>query len=141
VKKDHPIPLILGEGLLVGAVTGLVGAGGGFLVVPALVLLGGLTMQEAVGTSLLVIALKSGAGLAGHITHVDIDWAMAGGFTAATVAGSLVGTALSARVPGPALRKGFAVFVLLMGGMVLYQELGKGDAPAESTAAVVEEAP
>lgn len=128
-KKDHPWWMIVGEGLLVGGVTGLVGAGGGFLVVPALVLMGGLSMQEAVGTSLLVIALKSGAGYFGHASHVQIDWAMAGTFTLATIFGSLFGTALSAKVPSKALRKGFAVFVLVMAAVVLYKELG---APAEA---------
>ena len=121
------------EGLLVGAVTGLVGAGGGFLVVPALVLLGGLSMQEAIGTSLLVIALKSGAGLAGHATHVEIPWDIAGTFTVMTVLGSVGGTLLADRVPGPMLRKGFGGFVLAMAVFVLVQELGT-TAPPHSRA-------
>ncbi|MCA9644437.1 MAG: sulfite exporter TauE/SafE family protein, partial [Myxococcales bacterium] len=71
--KPHALWLVPVEGLIVGAVTGLIGAGGGFLVVPALALLGGLPMKEAVGTSLFVIALKSFAGAAGHLGHVEID--------------------------------------------------------------------
>jgi uncharacterized membrane protein YfcA len=137
-KKHHPAWLIAAEGLLVGGVTGLVGAGGGFLVVPALVLFGGLSMQQAVGTSLLVIALKSGAGFIGHATHVQIDWAMAAGFTAATIVGSLAGSALSAKVSGKSLRKGFAVFVLFMAGIVLWQELGAEPRAETPTQAALE---
>ena len=124
--------LILVEGLVVGAVTGLVGAGGGFLVVPALVLLGGVPMKEAVGTSLLVIGLKSAGGFLGHASHVEIDWALTGAFTLAAVVGSLGGVQLADRVPGPALRKGFAVFVLVMAAVVLQQELGAARAPQAS---------
>ena len=131
-RREQPGWLIVVEGLVVGAFTGLVGAGGGFLVVPALVLMGGLTMQQAVGTSLMVIALKSGAGFLGHAAHVEIDWALAGSFTAATILGSLVGTSLSARVSGRSLRTGFAVFVLVMAGVVLWQELGAEPAPEPS---------
>ena len=78
-----PVVKIVAEGLVVGLVTGLVGAGGGFLVVPALALLGGLPMPVAVGTSLIVIAMKSFAGLAGYLSSVHIDWAVAGAVTAA----------------------------------------------------------
>lgn len=118
-----PIGMILLEGIVVGLVTGLVGAGGGFLVVPALVLLGGLPMPKAVGTSLLVIAMKSFAGLAGYLSVVHIDWPRASAVTAAAVAGSLIGAVLVRRVDPEALRQGFGWFVLLMGGVVLAQEL------------------
>lgn len=121
--RQHPAWLIGAEGLVVGAVTGLVGAGGGFLVVPALVLLGGLGMPEAIGTSLVVIALKSGAGFVGHAAHVQISWSLAAGFTAVTVVGSLIGTALSAKIPASSLRRGFGVFVLVMAVLVLGREL------------------
>ena len=82
-----PLPKILAEGLVVGLVTGLVGAGGGFLVVPALALLGGLPMPVAVGTSLIVIAMKSFAGLGGYLFSVRIDWSVALAVTAAAVVG------------------------------------------------------
>ncbi|WP_285731880.1 sulfite exporter TauE/SafE family protein [Nocardiopsis sp. ATB16-24] len=118
-----PLKRIVLDGLVVGAVTGLVGAGGGFLVVPALVLLGGLAMPAAVGTSLLVITMKSFAGLVGYLTTVSLDWALVAMVTSAAVAGSLVGVRLASRVPETALRKGFGVFVLLMGVLVLTQEL------------------
>lgn len=117
-----PLTRILVDGSVVGLVTGLVGAGGGFLVVPALVLLGGLPMSVAVGTSLIVIAMKSFAGLAGYLTSVTLDWPLVLGVTGAAVVGSLVGGRLAGRVPEAVLRKGFAWFVLVMGGFVLVQQ-------------------
>ena len=119
----HPVWRILLDGLVVGAATGLVGAGGGFLVVPALVLLAGLPMSAAVGTSLLVIALKSFAGLGGYMTTVSLDWPIVLSVTAAAVVGSFGGVALASRVPEQALRRGFGFFVLAMGVFVLAQEL------------------
>lgn len=119
----HPLWRILLDGLVVGAATGLVGAGGGFLVVPALVLLAGLPMTAAVGTSLLVISMKSFAGLGGYLTSVSLDWPLVAAVTAAAVVGSFVGVRLTSVVPEKALRKGFGYFVLLMGAFVLSQEL------------------
>ena len=118
----HPIWRVVAEGLVVGVVTGLVGAGGGFLVVPALALLGGLPMQKAVGTSLLVIALKSLAGYAGHAAHVDIDFQLAALVAGSAVVGSLAGGRIATLVPPDALRRAFAGFVFMMGGFVLYQQ-------------------
>ncbi|GAA1712490.1 MULTISPECIES: sulfite exporter TauE/SafE family protein [Dietzia] len=125
----HPLWRILLDGLVVGAATGLVGAGGGFLVVPALVLLAGLSMTVAVGTSLLVIAMKSFAGLGGYLTSVSLDWPLVAAVTAAAIAGSFVGIRLTSVVPEKALRKGFGFFVLLMGAFVLSQELPFPAAP------------
>ncbi|QGU03323.1 sulfite exporter TauE/SafE family protein [Corynebacterium comes] len=122
-KKHLPLGKILAEGLVVGLVTGLVGAGGGFLVVPALALLGGLAMPVAVGTSLLVISMKSFAGLAGYLTSVSLDWPLILAVTAAALIGALIGARLTSVVPEQALRKGFGVFVLVMGVFVLSQEL------------------
>ena len=122
-KKALPLGKILAEGLAVGLVTGLVGAGGGFLVVPALALLGGLPMPIAVGTSLLVISMKSFAGLAGYMTSVSLDWPLVLAVTAAALVGALIGARLTSVVPEQALRKGFGVFVLVMGVFILYQEL------------------
>jgi uncharacterized membrane protein YfcA len=116
---------ILAEGLVAGAVTGLVGAGGGFLVVPALVLLGGLPMREAVGTSLMVIAMNSFAGFAGHLTSARIDWTIALVVAGAAVLGSFAGAALAGRVPPGALRRGFAWFVVVMAVFILAQEVPK----------------
>ena len=122
-EKKLPLTRIIIDGLVVGLVTGLVGAGGGFLVVPALALLGGMPMPIAVGTSLVVIALKSFAGLAGYLTTVSLDWALVGGVTLAAVLGSFLGARLAGRIPETSLRKGFGYFVLLMGVFVLVQEL------------------
>ncbi|MFC5338437.1 sulfite exporter TauE/SafE family protein [Leucobacter denitrificans] len=120
---DLPTVRILIDGLLIGAATGLVGAGGGFLVVPALNLLGGLPIAIAVGTSLLVIALKSFAGLGGYLLSVRLDWPIVIAFTATAVAGSFVGVTLAGRIPEQALRRGFGIFVLVMGAFVLVQEI------------------
>jgi hypothetical protein len=119
------------QGLVVGGVTGLVGAGGGFVVVPALVVLGGVPMHAAVGTSLLVIALNSFAGLAGYLQHVTVDLAVAAVVSVAAAAGALVGTATSARVSPPVLRRAFAWMVLVMGvAMLAHQGVrGYGSVP------------
>ena len=116
--------LIALQGIAVGALTGLVGVGGGFLIVPALVLLGGLPMKQAVGTSLVVIALKSVAGFYGYLGQVEVPWAFTGLFTAVTVTGILIGMPLVRYVPQETLRRAFAVFLVLMGGFILYQNRG-----------------
>lgn len=125
-SKDAHVPalLVVAEGLAVGAATGLVGAGGGFLVVPALVLLGGMEMHKAVGTSLMVIALKSFAAWAGHAAHVAIDLELTVIVTGAAVLGSIAGASLSKHVPAALLRRVFAGFVLLMAGYVIGREAG-----------------
>ncbi len=120
---DLPVGRVLVDGIVVGLVTGLVGAGGGFLVVPALALLGGMPMGAAVGTSLVVIAMKSLGGVAGYLSSVTLDWGLVAAVTAAAMAGSLVGGRLAGRVPEDALRRVFAWFVLVMGGVVLSQQL------------------
>lgn len=113
--------LIMVEGLAVGVLTGLVGVGGGFLIVPALVLLGGLPMKQAVGTSLLVIAMKSATGFAGYLGQVDVPWAFMTVFTGVAVVGILGGTYLVRFVSQRALRRAFAVFLVIMGGFILHQ--------------------
>jgi uncharacterized membrane protein YfcA len=120
---DLPVAKVIVEGIVVGVVTGIVGAGGGFLVVPALVLLGGLPAPLAIGTSLVVIAMKSFAGFAGHLEHVAIDWPLTLAVSAAAVAGSQIGGRLVDRIPATALRRGFGVFVIVMAAIVLAMEL------------------
>lgn len=115
------LALVVPVALAVGVLTGLVGIGGGFLVVPALVLLVGVPMREAVGTSLLVIAMNSVSGFAGYLGTVEFDWVFLAIFTAVAVIGALAGTALIARVPQATLRRAFALFLLAMGWFVLYQ--------------------
>lgn len=122
-RATLPLVRVILDGALVGVATGLVGAGGGFLIVPALNLLGGLPMAVAVGTSLLVMSMKSFAGLAGYLFTVQIQWPIVLAFTAIAVAGSFIGAALAGRIPGTALRKGFGFFVLAMGAIVLVQEV------------------
>lgn len=121
-RREVPVPHVIAEGVAIGLVTGLVGAGGGFLVVPALVLLGGLPMGVAVGTSLVVIAMKSLAGLTGYLHSVTIDWSLALPVTAAAIAGGLLGGALTGRLHADRLRKAFGWFVLAMGAFVLAQQ-------------------
>ena len=113
-------------GLGVGVLTGLVGVGGGFLIVPALVLLLGLPMHQAVGTSLAVIALNSAAGVAGYAGRVTVDWAAMAVFTVLAVAGVLVGAGLAPRVPAERLRRWFAIFLVVMAAFILWQNLGPG---------------
>jgi uncharacterized membrane protein YfcA len=123
VPHELPVLHVIADGIVVGLVTGLVGAGGGFLVVPALALLGGLPMPVAVGTSLLVIAMKSFAGLAGYLSTVQINWPVAAAVTAAAVLGSLAGGRLAGRIPEVIMRKAFGWFVAVMGVFVLAQQL------------------
>jgi uncharacterized membrane protein YfcA len=120
-----PVATIVAEGLIVGAVTGLVGAGGGFLVVPALVLLGRLPMGVAVGTSLLVIAMKSFAGFAGYLSTVPIDWTTALMVVGSAIVGSFVGGALVSKVNPDLLRRGFGWFIVVMAVFILGQEVPK----------------
>ncbi len=119
------------EGIIVGSVTGLVGAGGGFLVVPALVLFGGMDMKRAIGTSLLVIALKSFTGLWGHLAHESINVQLALLISIMAAAGTVLGIFLSRKLAPSQLRKGFAWFVLGVAGLMLYKE-----APAAALEAV-----
>lgn len=111
------------EGLLVGVFTGLVGAGGGFLVVPALVLFGGVPMRAAVGTSLLIISLKSFAGLAGYLSHAAIDPSIAVVVTTAAMLGAVVGGIVSTHTRPELLKRAFAWLVLVMGAGMLHQEV------------------
>ena len=123
-ESTGPLPIgkIMLQGASVGIISGLVGAGGGFLLVPALALLGGLPMPVAVGTSLVVISMQSFAGLAGHLAGESIDWRLAGMVTAAAVVGSVIGGLLTSRVEPAMLRKAFGWFVLAMAALVLAQE-------------------
>ncbi|MDF3291280.1 sulfite exporter TauE/SafE family protein [Streptomyces silvisoli] len=122
--RELPLHRLLLQGLVVGVVTGVLGAGGGFLIVPALALLAGLPMGIAVGTSLLVIAMNSFAGLAGHFSGAHLDWSLALAVTAAAVLGSLIGGRFAGRIPQHTLRAGFGWFVVAMGLFVLSRQTG-----------------
>ena len=119
---------IVVDGLAVGALTGFVGVGGGFLIVPALVLLGGLSMPVAIGSSLAIIALKSAAGFWKYLDVLDrgglaLDWEVIGTFIAVGAVGSLVGNRLAARLPQAALKRGFAAFLVVMAAYILWRTL------------------
>lgn len=118
--------LIAGEGLIVGAVTGFVGAGGGFLIIPALVVLVGMPMKMAVGTSLFIIAAKSLIGFTGDLQHhAQIDWKLLFTITGIAVIGLFIGMTLSKKVSEKGLKKGFGYFVLIMGAFILIDQIQK----------------
>ena len=125
VERSEPrvgsLRLLLVVALCVGAVTGIVGVGGGFLIVPALVLLGGIPMKQAIGTSLLVIAMNCASGFVGYAGRVDIPWTFVLGFTAIAVLGILAGTHLVRYVSQRALKQAFSVFLIVMGTFILVQ--------------------
>lgn len=115
---------LLTEGIAVGILTGLIGVGGGFAIVPALVLLGKVPMRQAIATSLFIIACNSLAGIAGYWGKVDIDWAVAISFTFLAALGSLIGSHWSHFVPVRQLQKGFGYFLLAVAAFVLFQNRG-----------------
>lgn len=119
---SHTIKLLL-YGILVGLATGFLGAGGGFLIIPALVLLLNMPMKKAVGTSLLIIALNSLIGFAGDLGHMQIDWKFLGILTAIAIGGIFAGGAMAKKIEGAKLKKGFGWFVLIMGIYILIKEL------------------
>lgn len=116
-------PLIVIEGFVVGILTGIVGAGGGFLIIPALVLLAKLPMKNAVATSLLIIAIKSLIGFIGDVENLEIEWLFLLIFTGISVAGIFLGIFLNRFIPGRKLKKGFGWFVLLMGIYIIWKEI------------------
>ena len=133
----RPMPVILGAAMVVGMLTGLVGIGGGFLAVPALVLLARIPMKQAVGTSLLVIAMNSAAGFAGYLGQVEIPWGFLTAFTAVASIGILAGTRLVRHVSQRQLRRAFAVFLLAMAAFILFQNRAVfGVAGNQATAAI-----
>lgn len=126
-KKRSHLKIIL-DGLIVGALTGLVGVGGGFLIVPALVLLGGLPMHLAVGTSLLVVAMKSVSGFYKYLHLLPeqgytVHWDLVLLFAVLGIVGSLFGGRIAASIPQLTLRRGFAGFLVVMGIFILWQSL------------------
>jgi len=116
-------PMILMEGAIVGILTGLVGAGGGFLIIPALVLFSKLPMKQAIGTSLLIIAAKSLIGFTGDLGKQNMDWNLLLSVTALAIVGIFVGNALGKKVSAESLKKGFGWFVMIMGIYIIIKEL------------------
>ncbi|TNF28212.1 MAG: sulfite exporter TauE/SafE family protein [Deltaproteobacteria bacterium] len=125
--ENHKLPvgLIIVEGIAVGILTGLVGVGGGFMIVPALVLLAKVPMKQAVGTSLLIIAMKSFAGFLGYMGTTEIPWSFLGVFTSFTAVGIVIGTMLVKHVPQDKLKKIFGYFLIIMGIFILYKNKAK----------------
>jgi uncharacterized membrane protein YfcA len=121
-KRIFNYPVIVIEGGIVGVLTGLVGAGGGFLIIPALVILSRLPMKMAVGTSLLIIAGKSLVGFLGDYGKYPIDWVLLSTVTAIAVAGIFIGNVLSRKIDGAKLKKGFGWFVLVTGVYIILAE-------------------
>lgn len=113
-SKLHPVKGIL-AGLGVGVLTGFLGVGGGFLIVPALVLFGGMTMKKAIGTSLFVIFLNCVAGLIGHMGQEAFNWTLTAVVMALAVSGAVIGTVLSNRIAASKLQRAFAILVLGVG--------------------------
>ena len=114
---------LLGYGITIGIVTGLLGAGGGFLLIPALVFLIKLPMKKAIGTSLLIIALNSLVGFMGDMGNFSINWILLFIVSAISIAGIFLGGYLSKKIPGDKLKKGFGWFVLGMGIFIIIKEV------------------
>lgn len=121
-KQQFNYPLIIVEGAVVGILTGLVGAGGGFLIIPALVVLSKLPMKEAVGTSLVIIAAKSLIGFFGESGQSSIDYIFLTKITAFAIAGNFIGIALSKKIDGSKIKPAFGWFVLVMGIYIILKE-------------------
>lgn len=117
------VVLVIIEGIIIGFLTGLVGAGGGFLIIPALVLLTGLPFKTAVGTSLFIIAINSLFGFLGDVMNYSMDWNFLLSITALSVIGILIGDRISKKIPAATLRKSFGWLVLIMGCWILFREL------------------
>jgi uncharacterized membrane protein YfcA len=121
-KQKFNYPIIFLEGAVVGILTGLVGAGGGFLIIPALVILSKLPMKEAVGTSLVIIAGKSLIGFFGEGNETIIDWTLLIKVSAFAIGGIFIGTLLSRKIDGSKLKPAFGWFVLVMGIYIIIKE-------------------
>ncbi len=121
--RGYNYPLIFIQGALEGLLTGLVGAGGGFLIIPVLVVLAKMPMKEAIGTSLLIIAVKSLIGFTGELGHSVLNWNLLLSVTSAAICGIFLGIGLSKRIDGAKLKPAFGWFVLAMGLFIIFKEL------------------
>ncbi|MGV8878911.1 MAG: sulfite exporter TauE/SafE family protein [Sphingobacteriaceae bacterium] len=120
--KMYPLRLIT-YGVFIGAISGLLGAGGGFIIIPSLIILGGLNMKKAVGTSLVVIAISSLIGFSGDLSHTTMNWTILGTIAGVAVIGVFIGNYLSKFVSGARLKQGFGLFTLVVGITIVVKEL------------------
>ena len=111
------------EALAVGVLTSLIGAGGGFLIVPALVLVANVPVQQAVGSSLLIIAMNASSGVAGYLGQVAFDWRLVAWFTGVATIGAIAGTRFMRRVPAARIKQGFAIMILVLGTYLVIRRL------------------
>lgn len=121
--QTHNYPILAFQGLMVGVLTGIIGAGGGFLIIPALVLLAKLSMKQAVATSLFIIMIKSLIGFIGDVENIEIDWSFLLKFTGVSVIGIMIGINVSKLIDGPRLKRIFGWFVLTMGIIIIALEI------------------
>lgn len=122
-SKPQPYYKTFIQGLIIGTITGLIGAGGGFLYVPALVLWANIPMKKAVGTSLIIVTINSLIGFMGDVQTLEIEWAFLLTFTLISIVGILIGVFLSKFISGEKLKKSFGFFVLIMAVYIIYKEL------------------
>ncbi|GAA4960649.1 sulfite exporter TauE/SafE family protein [Algibacter aquimarinus] len=122
-SKPQPYYKTFIQGLIIGTITGIIGAGGGFLYVPALVLWANIPMKKAVGTSLIIVTINSLIGFMGDVQTLDIEWGFLLLFTLISIIGIILGVFLSKFISGPKLKKSFGYFVLLMAVYIIYKEL------------------
>ena len=123
VRRPLPLSVDFATFALIGALTGIIGIGGGFLFVPALVTLIGIPVAEATGLSLMIIAMNAAAGFAGYQGSVEIQWTLVLVFTAVVVASTLIAGKFSRRIPVPVFKRAFALLLVAIGGLVLFQNL------------------
>jgi hypothetical protein len=123
ISKSQPYYKTFIQGLIIGTITGVIGAGGGFLYVPALVLWANLPMKKAVGTSLVIVTINSLIGFTGDVQTLEIEWIFLLIFTFISIIGIILGVFLSKFISGEKLKKSFGIFVLLMAVYILFKEL------------------
>jgi len=116
-------PMLGAQAVAVGVLTALIGAGGGFLIVPALVLMANVPVKEAVGSSLLIIAMNASSGVAGYLGQVAFDWRLVGWFTSVAAIGAVAGTQFMRRLPAARIKQGFAIMILVLGTYLVIRRL------------------
>ena len=116
-------PMIGVQAIAIGVLTALIGAGGGFLIVPSLVLMANVPVKEAVGSSLLVIAMNATSGVAGYLGQVAFDWPLVGWFTTIAAVGAVTGTRFMRRLPAARIKQGFAIMILVLGSYIVIRRL------------------